>query len=213
MTVGLSLSNPPTRRLACGTLAAIWGFMMKESSNVQSPICGQPYWFVSLLISCLSICVGASACEQVPLAWDAVPDTNITGYAVYYGTNSGVHPTRMDVGTNVTATVSNLAEGGTYYFVVTSYNSTNLESAPSSEVSYIVPGVVTMSYNPNSGSGPTLNFPVAPGHWYEVQATQDFKTWTTIAQTATAATNALAQCQDYQGITPYQSRFYRLVMH
>jgi hypothetical protein len=75
----------------------------------------------------------------VGLAWDPSPDTNVTGYAVYYGTNSGSYSTRIDVlnVTNVTIPNSNLFQHPlANYFVVTAYTITGVESLPSNEVSY-----------------------------------------------------------------------------
>ena len=170
-------------------------------------------WFQAGLIFFLLICFAASACQQVPLAWDLNQDPSVAGYAIYYGTNSGSHPTRVDAGTNVTATINSLTEGTTYYFVVASYNAARAESAPSKEISYVVPGLLRMSYSAGSGAGPMLNFPVAAGHWYEVQATTDFKNWTSVWQTSIEPTNMWVQYQDTPAGTGNQSRFYRLVMH
>lgn len=72
---------------------------------------------------------------KASLTWNPVTSTNLAGYKVYVGTASGVYGTPLDVG-NVTAyTVNNLTIGTTYYFAVTSYNTTGKESAPSNEVS------------------------------------------------------------------------------
>jgi hypothetical protein len=72
---------------------------------------------------------------KVLLAWEHVGGTDIIGYNVYYGTKSrtysGFKPT-----TGTTTTLTNLAQGVTYYFAVTSKNAAGLESAYSSEVQY-----------------------------------------------------------------------------
>jgi len=73
---------------------------------------------------------------QVTLAWNAETDPSVVGYRVYYGTASGSYQTNNDVGNNTTSTVSNLQTGTTYYFAVTAYNSTGVESGYSNEVSY-----------------------------------------------------------------------------
>ena len=57
-----------------------------------------------------------------------------------------------------------------------------------------------------------MRFPVTPGHWYELEATVDLKSWITIWQTATSTSNAWVKFQDPQsGIFP--KRFYRLASH
>jgi hypothetical protein len=58
----------------------------------------------------------------------------------------------------------------------------------------------------------TIKFPVAPQHWYEVQATADFKSWTTIWQTGVATSNAWVQYSD-PNASAHSSRYYRLVLH
>src|SRR6266403_1953928 len=50
-------------------------------------------------------CLVAQAEQSVSLAWDPSPDTNVIGYAVYYGTVSGTYGSRLDIGPNMTATV------------------------------------------------------------------------------------------------------------
>ena len=74
--------------------------------------------------------------RAVNLAWDASSDPNIAGYKLRYGTTSGNPSQTIDVGKTTTATVSNLNDGTTYYFTVTSYNTAGVESQPSNEISY-----------------------------------------------------------------------------
>jgi hypothetical protein len=58
----------------------------------------------------------------------------VAGYNVYVGTASGVYGPAINVG-NVNSYVVNNLAAGTYYFVVTDYNSNGVESTPSNEVS------------------------------------------------------------------------------
>ena len=51
------------------------------------------------------------------------------------GTVSGRYGTPLDVGNVTSYTISNLALGTTYYFVVTSYSNSGSESSYSNEVS------------------------------------------------------------------------------
>ena len=46
-------------------------------------------------------CAGHAAAQSVTLAWDANPESDISGYQVEYGTVSGSPTTTVDVG-NVT---------------------------------------------------------------------------------------------------------------
>ncbi|NGO39580.1 hypothetical protein G4L39_09255, partial [Limisphaera ngatamarikiensis] len=80
-----------------------------------------------------------SRAGEVALAWDPSPDAWVTGYAIHYGTSSGIHPVRVDVGNVTNAIIDGLQPGVTYYFVATAYTADGLESDPSNEVSYTVP--------------------------------------------------------------------------
>jgi len=75
--------------------------------------------------------------QSVSLGWIPSPSPYAAGYAVYYGTASGSYNFRFDAGTNITATITNLAEGFTYYFIVATYDGNDFESIPSNEVSYM----------------------------------------------------------------------------
>jgi len=149
--------------------------------------------------------------QTVQLAWDTSQNSAVAGYVLYYGTACRVYSNRIDLGTNTAATVPGLQEGQTYYFAVTAYNSAGVESTFSSEAAYITPGLLNMVGRGNSNSV-SMEFPVACGHWYEVQASVDLKTWTTIGQTTTAVSNVWTQFSDPQA-SQFSKRFYRLVLH
>jgi hypothetical protein len=166
-------------------------------------------WGVSLL--CLFFCAGARGSQNVSLAWNAIPDPSVVGYALYYGTTSGEYSTRLDAGPNATITVPGLKEGVTYYFVITAYDALGEESAPSNEVIYIVPGAIFLSAG-GAGGPMTITFPIAPPHWYELQATTDLQAWTTIWQTEPASDNGWVEYQDFAA-RRYATRFYRLKIH
>jgi fibronectin type 3 domain-containing protein len=65
------------------------------------------------------------------------PDTsaNLAGYKVYVGTASGNYSSSLSVGNVTSYTASNLGVGNTYYFAVTAYNSSGVETGFSNEVS------------------------------------------------------------------------------
>ncbi|MFV1995119.1 MAG: Ig-like domain-containing protein, partial [Verrucomicrobiales bacterium] len=89
---------------------------------------------VALLSLGAVILVPQAHARSVTLAWDANPEPDIAGYRVSYGTQSATYTETIDVGNVLTATIPNLGAGITYYFVLTAYNTANLESAPSAEV-------------------------------------------------------------------------------
>jgi crotonobetainyl-CoA:carnitine CoA-transferase CaiB-like acyl-CoA transferase len=67
---------------------------------------------------------------------DGTPITNLAGYRIYYGTSAGALSQTIDVA-GPAATTYALADlaPGTYYFVVTAYNTAGIQSAQSSMAS------------------------------------------------------------------------------
>jgi hypothetical protein len=76
--------------------------------------------------------------QSVTIQWDANPEPEVTGYAVSYGTRSGLYDKRIDVGntTSYTLTLSP-AVATTYFFSVTAYSPWG-QSDPAPEVSTTV---------------------------------------------------------------------------
>ena len=67
---------------------------------------------------------------------DNTPLDDLSGYKIYYGTAAGSYSTTVDVNNaGVTEYLIENLSSGTWYFVVTAYNSLGIESAPSEEVS------------------------------------------------------------------------------
>ena len=85
---------------------------------------------------CAGLPAVAQTAQSVTLLWDANSEPGIVGYRVHYGTSIGNYSQSNDVGNGTGTTISNLAAGQTYYFVVTDYNTAGLESLPSNEVAY-----------------------------------------------------------------------------
>ena len=91
----------------------------------------------------------AAHAADVTLAWDANTDP-VAGYRLYYGHASRSYQNSVDVGNVTMYTWSGLAEGRTYYFAVTAYNSSNVESAYSAEL-------VCHTITASSGSGGSIS--------------------------------------------------------
>jgi len=153
-----------------------------------------------------------AAAQNIILEWDASDSPEVAGYNLYYGTNSGSYPFKIDAGNSTAVTVSNLLAGVTYYFVATAYDANGDESAYSNEAPFVLPGILTLTPGANAGDPALIQFPVAPGHWYEVQASTDFQTWTTLWQTELAVSNSWVQYTD-PDTSAFNSRFYRLILH
>lgn len=75
--------------------------------------------------------------EAATATWDRNPESNVIGYRLSYGTQSGQHPTSIDVG-NVTSYEFFPPPGQRYYVVVQAYNANGL-GPKSSEVIYDAP--------------------------------------------------------------------------
>jgi hypothetical protein len=147
--------------------------------------------------------------QQVALGWTASPDPTAVGYYLYCGGASGVFTNKINVGTNTAFTMNGLTCGGTYYFTVTAYNSAGVESSQVPEVSYIVPGALTVTSGPG-GNTVSVFFPVAWGQSYQLQASSDMVTWSNLWLTANETTNEWVEFDD---VVTNAMKFYRLVIY
>jgi hypothetical protein len=169
-----------------------------------------------LVLAILSAWASAHATLTLPsptisLAWDPSPAANIAGYRLYQGGASQTYTNVTDLGNVCSAPIWALAPGATYYFAVTVYNETGLESQFSAEVSYTVPvpGPVQPPLNLFLlGNQITLVGSVTPSQTYFLQASEDLVTWSWIS-TVTADKNGYFQFVDKQPATLPQ-HFYRL---
>ena len=116
--------------------------------------------FVLLMLAAMQATAGSLA-----LAWDPVNDPRVAGYKVHYGTTSGNYTAQMDAGNVTTSTVPNLADGATYYFAVTAYDGSLVQSGFSNEVAGTVPAapvgapVANFSASTTTGTAPlAMNF-------------------------------------------------------
>jgi hypothetical protein len=162
------------------------------------------------LLSCLLVGGTSRASQSVSVAWDAA--AGATGYYFYSGTNSGAYTYQLDAGTNTAITLTGLKEGQTNYFKVAGYNAARMLGAPSSELSFIVPGCIHFNAATMPGGPASLSFPVAVGHSYSVQASTNLQSWATIWQTSTSISNAWVSYQDPQA-SNFSSRFSRLIIN
>ena len=114
------------------------------------------------------LCSMPAAAGTATLTWqqptineDGTPLTDLAGYKIYYGTSSGVYTNTIDVGNVLTYQIQSLADGVTYYFNVTAYNTGLLESAYATEVSKtILPSQYALSVvSAGTGSGAVTSAP------------------------------------------------------
>lgn len=121
------------------------------------------------------------------LAWSQSADTNVVGYFRYYGRASGNYTNKVNVGKVTSATIPGLTEGATYFFAITAYVASGLESVPSNEVGYTAP----LSNNPPII---VLTSPVN-GAGYTAPATIN------LAASVTANGHSITKVQFYNGAT------------
>ena len=175
-------------------------------------------WLSAVSLIWLNLCSavlgsqpGLFGSQQATLGWNASPDPTVVGYYLYYGTTTGVCTNQIDVGTNTVFSVGGLVAGSTYYFSATSYNGARIESSYVPEVAYIVPGILAVTQNVSSAIT-RIQFPVAPTHSYQLQASSDLKSWSNLWLTPTQTTNAWIEYDD-PCTNAMPSRFYRLILN
>ena len=109
--------------LSAGTYSTIISVTASGASNTPQQI---P---VSLTLS------QPTTTGSAGLSWTADTDTDLAGYKVYMGTQSGLYNPPITLGTVTTYTATNLTSGKTYYFCVSAFDSAGNESLCSAEVS------------------------------------------------------------------------------
>ena len=146
--------------------------------------------------------------QSISLAWDGNSDANVVGYVVYMGTVSGYYPIANNVGQATNATVAGLQPGGTYYFVVTAYTVSGLESAPSEEIVYQAPGMAPQLQISAVGSTVSVKFVATSGKTYvvEYKNSLDEPQWTLL--NSVAGTDGVMAISDSS--SGAVSRFYRV---
>ena len=141
---------------------------------------GWPAAFATML-SCAAL-----AQNDVTLAWDPSPATDIARYNLYFGSTSRTnapYASVVSVGNVATGTLTNLVSGLTYYFAVTAVDQYGNESDYSNEASYTVPGTLPQPglrtcLSPSGGVA--LDVAGVPGHCYEVLSSYDAVNWVLI---------------------------------
>lgn len=116
----------------------------------------------------MSVLSANAEAAQVNLSWLANSESNISGYKIYYGTSSGNYTSSFNVGLTTSYNLTGVTSGQTYYFALTAYNSSFLESNYSPEVSITVSGssptpTPTPIITPTPISTPIPTPPPVPG--------------------------------------------------
>ncbi len=106
--------------------------------NQQRGARTNPAYLVVFLIVFFAGALDLSAAD-VSLTWNSNTEPDLAGYKVYYGTASHSYGSPVVLGKQTTYTVTGLGSG-TYFFVVSAYDTSGNESGPSNEVSKIIAG-------------------------------------------------------------------------
>ena len=89
-------------------------------------------WLLTML---MLVSAAAAGAERLTLAWDPSPSAAVSGYRLYYGTNTRSYQFVTNAGLVLTQSVV-LAHRGRWFFAATAYSTNGLESDFSSEVSW-----------------------------------------------------------------------------
>lgn len=141
------------------------------------------------------------------LSWEAHIDPTVTGYRVHYGTVSENYNSSIAVGNVTNVTVPGLASGTVYFFAVTAINSNGFESDFSNHVSFL-PGLQGTSIKIAENGAVDLSVKGLIGQAYDIEATEDLKTWTIIS-TITLGDGGSQKFTDPDA-AEYPTRFYRI---
>lgn len=127
-SLALTVTFHPSFSLSGGTQGTLYVASDAPNSPLHIPLTG-------------SGASNQSASHTVDLRWTASSSPSVVGYHVYRGGNAAGPFSRLNTGVDAATSYadSTVSGGKTYYYVVTSVDSTNVESAFSSVVAVNVP--------------------------------------------------------------------------
>lgn len=91
---------------------------------------------------------GSTAFAMLAIRWQASSESNVAGYRIYIGFESGRYEQVLDLGNSNLYLIQDLMVDTTCYFSVTAYNTAGLESRKSEEVSVFLPSSYQLETNP-----------------------------------------------------------------
>jgi hypothetical protein len=80
---------------------------------------------------------------RLNLSWTPGTDTNLAGYKIHYGTQSGTYTQVVSVFVSTSSTLDSLTNGTCYYIVISAYDKAGNESDRSNELSGVPTGSLT----------------------------------------------------------------------
>jgi hypothetical protein len=77
--------------------------------------------------------------ESLLVGWEANTESDLAGYTVHYGYESGSYSSSIDVGKVTSYTIEDVSQGMTYYIALTAYDTSGNTSEYSDELSATIP--------------------------------------------------------------------------
>jgi hypothetical protein len=121
--------------------------------------------------------VKSNAPNRVSLALSHMTDSIVAGQNVYYGGVSGAYTNKINAGTNLAVTLTNLPSWSTYYFAATTYTAPGAESQKSAETAVYLSGVLFVKWSGMTNKSFTVqSAPWPTGPWTNLTTTTN-NTW------------------------------------
>ena len=143
-----------------------------------------------------------AATASVNLAWSASTGSTVAGYHLYVGPSGQNYTSMVDTGASTSGTVPGLIVGSTYSFAVTAYDITGLESPFSTPVTYTIPASTAngakIQLKMGASKQMTLSGTAPAGYAYNVQASKDFKTWTTLTNVTASTSGTISYTEPFR---------------
>lgn len=157
-----------------------------------------------------AVALPASPCT---LGWTLSQDISVAGYALYFGIGRSSATNRQVLGMTNTVTLFNLLASSNYFFYLTSYDASGMESPPSNVLSYKPPAVSSLKLTSPSGGTMNLQFRAAPGSFCLIQYTPTLNPaqWQILGSAMADANGNIVMTDATAGNSP--SRFYRAVLY
>jgi hypothetical protein len=115
------------------------GAIVKKRFKIFSQFSLVAVFSFIILTSIILLSSAAALSAQVTLAWDPNTETDLEGYKLYYGFESGNYLYSVDVSNQTSHTISDLEPNRVHYFAATAYDTDNNESGFSDEITYLTP--------------------------------------------------------------------------
>ena len=198
------------------TADASGSFTFTDPAGTSSPIRMYRLQSTAVTPPALQIQAAAGDSGSVTLTWDPTLDIDVAGYRLYEGGASQTYTNAFDVGNVTTVTATGLVGGATYFYTVTAYDYSGVESDFYAETSYtaplptLMPPAVTLSAQGQSSVTltwePSPDSAVAGYRLHEGGANQTYTNVIDVGNvTAVTATGLAGGAAYFYAVTAYDS--------